>query len=170
MRQQLVKTSDLEMHHLKISKYRSIPSIQEALAENVIINRGNLYPVYLAGAMGLSEHPSIRKAIFEVKDDIISSASEFWQESALITFVPVLMEDECIRQMIADAKPKLLKTLRNDDYLINASILIERVDWIRGDHEVIEVVSDRLLDQTQDVNPTLIRTLRGVDCSNRTLS
>ena len=110
--------------------------------------------------MGLSELPSIKKAIFDVKDAIISSVSEFWQESAFITYVPVLMMNEDIRQVIADAKPKLLKTLRNDEQLVNASVLIQRVDWIREDPDVIEAVRDRLLDKTKSTDPTLIETIQ----------
>ena len=143
-----------------LPNYRNIPFIQEALAVNIRINRGNLYPVYLAGVMGLSEHPSIKKAIFEVKDAIISSVAEFWQESAPLSYVPVLMNDEDIRQVIADAKSKLLNTLREDEHLVNASILIQRVDWIREDSDVIEAVRDRLLDKTKNTEPILIETLQ----------
>ncbi|MHA2071105.1 MAG: hypothetical protein ACW985_04905, partial [Candidatus Thorarchaeota archaeon] len=144
-----------------ISEYRTIPFIQEAIAYNIATCSSMLFQINVAcSGLGLCNHPAIKQAILDRKGDIIEQITKNWHDSVFAAYVPYLMEDRGVIQAILDARPSILREIAEKDHLVDASILIKRLQWIRDDPDIIEAVRKRILNKSVRLNWTLMKTLK----------
>ena len=142
-----------------IPEYRDIPAIQEAIAYNIATCSSMLFQINIACGMGLGNHPSIKQSILGRKKDIISQIKENWHDSVFLTSTPYLIHDEDVREVLTDARQDMIQNIIEADHLIDISILMKRVEWVRHDPKIVEAVRSRILNTSAYFDHTFMKTL-----------
>ncbi|MHA2082043.1 MAG: hypothetical protein ACW99H_12965, partial [Candidatus Thorarchaeota archaeon] len=142
-----------------IMEYRDIPAIQEAIAFNITTCSSMLFQINIACGMGLCNHPSIKQSILDRKEDIISQIKENWHDSVFLTSTPYLIHDEDIRDVLTDARQDMIREIIEADHLVDISILMKWVEWLRHDPKIVEAVRSRILNTSANFEHTFMKTL-----------
>lgn len=142
-----------------IMEYRDIPIIQEAIAYNIATCSSMLFQINIACGMGLCNHPSIKQSILSRKKDIIKQIRENWHDSVFLTSTPYLIHDEDVRKVLTDARQDMIREIIEADHLVDTSILMKYIEWLRHDSEIVEAVRKRIHNTSAYFDHTFMRTL-----------
>lgn len=146
--------------------YRKIPLIQEAIAYNIATCPSMLFQIHVATYLGLGEHPSVKQAILKRRPDIRKQVSENWHDGVFALWTPYLRDDEDIMRILKEAKPLILEEIRERDSMVDVSILLMQLEWVREDPEIVEAIKNRIM-KTSMNNNLLLGKLRECDMFTR---
>ena len=145
-----------------VIEYRDTPIIQEAIAYNIATCSSMLFQINVACGLGLCNHPSIKQSILDRKKDILKQIRENWHDSVFLTSTPYLIHDEDIRKELSDARQDMIQEIIEQDYLIDISILMKQLDWLRHDPKIVEAVRNRILNTSTKVDYTFMKALNEI--------
>ena len=142
-----------------IMEYRDVPAIQEAIASNIANCSSMLFQINVACGLGLCNHPTIKKSILDRKKDIIKQIRENWHDSVFLSSTPYLIHDEDVRKVLSDVREVMIQEIIEEDYLVDISILMKQLDWLRHDPKIVEAVRNRILNTSANFDYTFMKTL-----------
>jgi len=129
--------------------YRNISTIQEAIAFNIATCPSMLFQIHIATGIGLSEHPLVKRAILDRREDILEQIRENWHNVVMALWTPYLRNDADIVRVIEEAKPLILEEINERDSMVDVCALLLQLDWIRDDPDILDALLKRIRDKTK---------------------
>lgn len=140
--------------------YTDIGIIHDALVEHIRNTESITFQISILGSMGLSEEPEIKQVILDRKHDVIAGMLLHWHEAGPVSFVPCLMQDEQVKNVILGFKLSILKALKEDDSVLDIAMLVKNAEWIRNDEDIMKGVRKRLIEKKFGIESTLIKAVK----------